>query len=349
MRFCYMKIGFLFIILFSGFKVYSQTGGQFSFPFLSLDYNARTAAIGGYFVAVADDDVNQGLANPALINNQMNKSISVSQAFLAGGVNYGLAAYANNVWKGVFTSNVRYVDYGEFQRTEPNGQVNGTFRPLEYAVGVGYGQFLGPVLSVGANINLIGSNLENYSAYGTSIDFAGAYHHPNKLFTASVCVKNAGFKFKNYSSNDNGILPTDFQLAAAYKLAHAPFRFNLVLHHLNRWDLTYYDPFALPTYDALTGDTIPVPKANFVEKLARHSLISTELLLSKSLVVRMGFNYHRRQEMKLLERPGISGMSLGLGFKSKLFRIDYGFVFYSKAGNNQVISLSSSIDKWKKK
>jgi hypothetical protein len=344
-----MKIGVLFIFLLLISKSHGQTGGNFSFPFLGLDYNARTAATGGYFVALADDDVNQGLANPSLINNQMSKSISVSQAFLAGGVNYGMVAYANKIWKGVFTSNVRYVDYGEFQRTEPNGELSGVFRPFEYAVGFGYGQFINPVLSIGGNFNLIGSNLETYSAYGASIDLAGSFHHPNKLFTASVCVKNAGIKFKSFSQNDRGIFPVDFQLAAAYKLAHAPFRFNLVLHDLNRWDLTYNDPFAMPTYDALTGDTIPVPKANFVEKLARHVLISSELLLSKSFTLRMGFNYHRRQEMKLVERPGISGLSFGLGFKSSLFRIDYGFVFYSKAGNNHVISLSSSIDKWKKK
>jgi len=344
-----MKIGLSFCILMFFFHVNGQTGGQYSFPFLSLDYNARTAATGGYFISIADDDVNQGIANPSLINNQMNKSISFSQAFLAGGVNYGMVAYANRIGKGVLTSNVRYVDYGEFQRTEPNGELSGVFRPFEYAVGVGYGQFINPVLSIGGNFNLIGSNLETYNAYGASVDLAGSFHHPNKLFTATVCVKNAGLKFKSYLDNDAGELPVDFQLAASYKLAHAPFRFNAVLHHLNRWDLTYNDPFALPTFDALTGDTIPVPKANFVEKLARHVLISTELLLSKSLTVRMGFNYHRRQEMKLVERPGISGMSLGLGFKSRLFRIDYGFVFYSKAGNNHVISLSSSIDKWKKK
>jgi len=80
-----MKIGLSFCILMFFFHVNGQTGGQYSFPFLSLDYNARTAATGGYFISIADDDVNQGIANPSLINNQMNKSISFSQAFLAGG------------------------------------------------------------------------------------------------------------------------------------------------------------------------------------------------------------------------------------------------------------------------
>ena len=77
-------------------------------------------------------------------------------------------------------------------------------------------------------------------------------------------------------------------------------------------------------------------------------VLATELLISKSLTVRMGFNYHRRQEMKLVERPGLSGFCFGVGFKTKLVRIDYGFVMYSKAGYNNVISLSSNISNWKK-
>jgi hypothetical protein len=260
-----------------------------------------------------------------------------------------MAAYAQKGLKGICSANVKYVDYGTFQGTEANGQSTGTFRPFEYVIGLGYGKQLNPVISVGGNFNFIGSNLETYSAYGMSIDLSGTFSHPNKLFSATALFKNAGFKLSNYTSNDRGILPADLQLGFSYKLAHAPFRFYLVLHHLNQWDLTYNDPFALPTYDALTGDTIPVAKANFVEKLARHLSLSTELSVSKSLFFRLGFNYQRRQEMKIETRPGMAGFSLGIGVKTKRFRLDYGYVIYSKAGSNSVISLSSSLGKWKKR
>ena len=340
---------FLVLMVLFGLNCMSQTGGSFSFPFLDLDYNARIASAGGYFLSYADDDVNQGLVNPALLNQSMHKVVSVNQAFLAGGNNFGSVVYAQKGLKGIVSANVRYVDYGVFQRTEVNGQPSGTFRPFEYIVGVGYGKEINEVLSFGGNLNFIGSNLESYSAYGFSLDLGGMYKHPNKLFSSSFLVKNAGLKLKDYTTNDTGILPIDLQLAASYKLAHAPFRFNLNINNLNRWDLTYNDPFAQPTYDALTGDTIPVPRANFIEKTARHLVLATELFVSKSLTLRMGFNYHRRQEMKLVERPGLSGFCFGVGFKTKLVRLDYGFVMYSKAGYNNVISLSSNISNWKKK
>ena len=345
-----MKFGLLILfVITSCLSCLSQSGGSYSFPFLDLDYNARVASTGGYYLSCADDDVNQGIVNPALLNQSMNKVVSINQAFLAGGNNFGSAAYAHKVLKGILSANVRYVDYGVFQRTEINGQSSGTFRPFEYIIGVGYGKEINEVLSFGGNLNFIGSNLESYSAYGFTLDMGGMYKHPNKLFSTSFLVKNAGLKFKDYTTNDKGVLPIDFQLAASYKLAHAPFRFNVNINNLNRWDLTYNDPFAQPTYDALTGDTIPIPKANFIEKTARHIVVSTELLISKSLTLRMGFNYHRRQEMKLVERPGLSGFCFGVGFKTKLIRIDYGFVMYSKAGYNNVISLSSTISNWKKK
>ncbi|MFM7681155.1 MAG: type IX secretion system protein PorQ [Bacteroidota bacterium] len=345
-----MKFGIIIVFFVAiGSISLGQTGGNNSFPFLDLDYNARVASVGGYYLSYSDDDVNQGLINPALLNESMHKVVSVNQAFLAGGINFGSAVYAQKALKGIVSGNIRYVDYGVFQRTEVNGQASGTFRPFEYVVGVGYGKEINEVLSVGGNLNFIGSNLESYSAYGISIDMGGMYKHPNKLFSTSFLVKNAGVKFKDYTSNDTGVLPIDLQIAASYKLEHAPFRFNLNINNLNKWDLTYNDPFAQPTYDALTGDTIPVPKANFIEKTARHVVLATELSVSKSLTLRMGFNYHRRQEMKLVERPGMSGFCFGVGFKTKIVRIDYGFVMYSKAGYNNVISLSSNISNWKKK
>jgi hypothetical protein len=344
-----MKFVGLLLLLSFLLPIHSQTGGSYSFPFLNLDYSARTAATGGYFMSNMDDDINLGLSNPSVLNEKMHQAVAFSQAFLAGGINYGMAAYAQKGLKGICSANVKYVDYGTFQGTEANGQSTGTFRPFEYVIGLGYGKQLNPVISVGGNFNFIGSNLETYSAYGMSIDLSGTFSHPNKLFSATALFKNAGFKLSNYTSNDRGILPADLQLGFSYKLAHAPFRFYLVLHHLNQWDLTYNDPFALPTYDALTGDTIPVAKANFVEKLARHLSLSTELSVSKSLFFRLGFNYQRRQEMKIETRPGMAGFSLGIGVKTKRFRLDYGYVIYSKAGSNSVISLSSSLGKWKKR
>ncbi len=327
---------------------FAQTGGQFSFAFIDLNYSARNAATAGTSISINTNDLNLAISNPSLLNDEMHKKITFNHAILSGGINYGMLAYAHHFKKGTFDTYIKYCDYGEFTMTEANGQIIGDFRPFEYVFGIGYGKQLNPNISVGANLNLIGSNLETYSAYGASIDLVGTYMHTNKLFSISALFKNAGFKIKDYTSNDTGVLPADMQLAFSYKLAHAPFRFSMLIHHLNKWELGYNDPNALPTYDALTGDTIAVPTTGFIENLGRHFSFSTELTISKNIQLRFGLNYLKRQELKLDDRPGMSGFTMGAGFNFEKIRIDYAFVVYSRAGFNNLLSISTPLDKWRK-
>ena len=71
----------------------SQSGGEHTFAFLDLTYNARAAGLGNDFISVKDQDINLGMANPALLNPRMIGQLSVNQALLSGGINYGMAAY----------------------------------------------------------------------------------------------------------------------------------------------------------------------------------------------------------------------------------------------------------------
>jgi hypothetical protein len=108
------------------------------------------------------------------------------------------------------------------------------------------------------------------------------------------------------------------------------------------------DPTLKPTIDPLTGDTIPVKYAGFGEKLARHFSYSVEILISKNIHIRGGFDYQRRQEMKLIQRPGIAGFTFGVGLYFKKFTIDYGFSVFSRAGFNNMLTFSTNLSLWKK-
>jgi hypothetical protein len=341
------------LVLFSLFVVISfhfiaQTGGTSSFQLLNLAYNARAAGLGNDFITVKDQDINLGISNPSLYNEKMIKQLSINQAFLAAGINYGQVAYGAKLKNGVLGSSIRYVNYGNFNRTDINGTSLGNFSPFECIIGLGYGKSLNPQLSIGGNLNLLYSQLESYSAFGTSIDLAGTFTDLKGQLLITALVKNAGMMLKNYQQNKRELLPTEFQVAASYKLKHAPFRFSLVCHHLNQWNITYVDPNLKPTVNLLTGDTIPVTYDGFGEKLARHFTYQTEILISKNIHIRMGFDYQRRQEMKLAQRSGLAGFSTGIGFYFKKISIDYGFSVFSKAGFNNLITLSSNIATWRK-
>ena len=348
----YMKTTLLVgIVLFLSNSLTAQTGGNNAFPFLDLTYNARSAGFGGDFISVMDEDINMGIANPSLLNSSMVKKVGFNQALMAGGINHGMVNYAFDLQKieSVMSGYIKYVSYGKFDRTGVNGTSEGTFSPFEMILGSGIGKQLNPRISIGANLNFIYSQLESYSSFGASIDLAGTYWHEEKAFLVTALVKNAGMQFKSYANNGNRApLPAEFQLATSYKLAHAPFRVSLLAHHLNKWDITYNDPNLLPTIDPLSGDTIPVPKAGFLEKFGRHFSYQVETIISKNIHLRAGFDYHRRKEMALEQRPGAAGFSFGLGLYFSKFSLDYGFMIYSRAGFSNMLTLSTNLSKWRK-
>ncbi|XOV67800.1 MAG: type IX secretion system protein PorQ [Fluviicola sp.] len=337
-------------LLWSTSGTFAQTGGNNAFAFLDLTYNARQMGLANDFISVMDADINIGVANPAMLNPEMHNMLSVNQALMPGGINVGMGSYGFGFRdRGTMSGFVKYVSYGTFQRTSANGTAEGTFSPVEMIAGAGYGQQLNERLSVGANLYAIFSSLENYSSFGAAIDLAGTYYDKEKGFAATALVKNAGVQFNAYTQNSTRApLPVEFQMAASYKLAHAPFRFSILAHHLNQWDITYNDPNLQPTVDALTGDTIPVPRANFAEKLGRHFTYQVETIISQNIHIRLGFDYHRRRELALSQRPGAAGFSLGLGLYFNKFRLDYGFLINSRAGFNNMITFSTQLDKWRK-
>lgn len=342
-----MKTPLLVISLLIGNLMFAQIGGQTTFSLLGLTFNARGAGLAGNFVTAKDQDINMGVANPSLLNPKMHQGISFSHAFHAGKINYGMLAYGHTFKeKHTIAAHIRYVAYGKMTRTEKNGVEMGTFNPFEYILGVGYGYQVNPRISVGANLNIIGSHLEVYTSYGTSIDLAGTYLNKNETFLVTAMVKNAGFQFNAYNDK-RAPLPADFQLGLSYRLKHAPFRFSILAHHLNKWDLTYTDPNAKPTVDMLTGEEIPVKRAGFFEKFGQHFIYQLEVLATKNIHIRAGFDYYTRQSLKLESKPGIAGLSFGFGLYFKKFSIDYGFTAYSRAGFNNMVTFSTNIGKIK--
>lgn len=344
MRFTLFLFSFLIVSQFS-----AQIGGTTTFALLDLAYNARASSLGTNFITVKDQDVNLGLGNPSLYNKKMHNTMGVNQALLPGGINYGMFTYARNFDSiGTVAGHIRYIEYGKMDRTNVDGTTTGTFIPSEYIIGAGIGRQWNPQISVGANLNLIYSQLETYNAFGLSIDLAGTYTLDKANLLVTAMVKNAGFQFKGYTNDSRAPLSANFQLGISHRLKHAPIRFSLLAHHLNKWDLTYVDPNLTVTIDPLTGDTIPVTYAKFGEKLANHFTYQVELLLSKNIHLRAAFDYHRRQELKVAERAGMAGLSFGVGLYFKRITIDYGFSVYSKAGVSNMLSLTTNLGTWKK-
>jgi hypothetical protein len=344
-----MKKGLIALFLVVKTTLLAQLGGQNSFALLGLEFDARSAGLAGSFITAKDKDVNLGVFAPSLLSAKMHKQLSVSQAIHAGKINYGMFSYAHSLSeKQTISGHIRYVAYGKMERTEKDGTIVGDFNPFEYILGVGYGYQLNPRISVGGNLNLIGSHLEAYNSYGTSIDLGGTYTNSSELLVVTALAKNIGFQFNAYNEKNRAPLPANFLLGVSYRLDHAPFRFSIVMHHLNKWKLAYFDPKQQPKTDMLTGEVIPVKKPGFFEEFGQHFIYQIEILATKNIHFRTGFDYYARKALRLESKPGMAGFSFGLGLYFKRFGLDYGFTVFSKSGYNNMITLSANLDKVKK-
>lgn len=344
-----MKVVF-FCFLFSVTFIKAQyIGGTHAFTYLNQLNNARNAGVGGKLYAINDKEIGLSIDQPALLTQSIAGQYHTSVGFLPSGVNYGTIIGALQTKWGVLAPYIRYINYGNFTQTNPEGQQIGTFNALDYNIGASYSYAPNAHFKLGAQVNLLGSNLERYSAYGLSTNLSAMLVSQKELLVFALGIRNAGFIFKDYTAQANSELPLDIYGAISYRLAHAPFRFHLVGHSLNQGQNIWLDPNAKESIDPLTGDTIPIYVPNLGEKIANHLHFQLELISKGAIQMRMGFDYNRRQQLKLTDFPGLAGISFGTRLHVKRFDLDYAIQFYSKAGSIQTIGLSTDIKRLKKR
>jgi hypothetical protein len=325
------------ITILSGVSSQAQIGGQYTYGFLNIANSARVAALGGNVLAIKDNDVTIALANPSLITPEMSNNLAFSYVNFFTGNNFGFIEYSRNFNKiGSFVGTFQFMDYGKFTQADETGTITGEFSASEYALAIGWGRALSPNFSVGANAKLIYSHLDLYNSFGIAVDVAGTYMTKNQLFTASLLARNIGSQIVAYQPGVYEPLPFDLQAAMALKFQHIPFRIHLILDHLTKWNLAYTDPNDPSNQaDPYTGQVQTKSDfSQFMDNLMRHVVLGGEVTIAKVLALRLGYNYERRQEMKLSGKAGMSGFTYGFGFRVKMFNFSYTRACYQAGGIN---------------
>lgn len=346
-----MKKGLLAIsYLLFVFSMMAQApiGGQHVYEFLNLPQSARVTALGGSLITVKDDDVALAFSNPAVLNPSMDLQLSFNHNIHLAGINNGYASFGKYLESMDVTMHggIQYVSYGTFDEADEYGNITGTFKASEYAFTVGGARQLYDKLSVGANLKAISSQFETYNSFGLSADFGAFYQDTSGLFSATLVIKNVGGQITSYDGTRESI-PFDVQLGISRKLDHLPFRFSIIYHNLQSWNILYDDPNSEETVLFL-GD-IQNDGENkfktFTDNLFRHFIFSGEFLLGKkeNFRMRFGYNHMQRKELSVNNYRSLSGFSLGLGLKVNRFRIEYGRAFYHLAGGLNHFSISTNI------
>lgn len=339
----FVTIGLLFYV-----QSFSQSGGYVAYGFLNEPNSARTAALGGNFLAIHDNDLSLTLANPSLITPQMKNNLTLNFVDDFAGLKYGFAGYGFNSPKlGSFAGSMQFYNYGKSDLNDEQGENLGQFHAGEYAFNLGWGRMLDSVFTIGANLKMIYSGLETYNSLGLAVDVAGSYV-PNETFCASLLFRNIGRQLTTYSSYGTEPLPFEIQAGISKKLAHVPFRYSILLQHLEKWDLRYADPNA--AVDPFTGEAAKESGIDvFADNAMRHIILGGEFIPAKFLSIRFGYNYLRRKEMSVSSKPGTVGFSWGIGLKVSKFNFSYSRAAVHLVGSPNYISISTNLGDWAKK
>jgi hypothetical protein len=196
------------------------------------------------------------------------------------------------------------------------------------------------------------SALESYRSTAVALDAGITYHNPDSRFTAGLVMRNAGWQVTTYyPQGAHEPLPFNIALGISQELAYAPLTFYLVADHLEKWDLRYTtEADKEKQVDPFTGESASSSGFDvFFDRLMRHVVLGSEIRLGENITLRAGYNYRRRQELKIDTKPGMVGFSWGIGIKISKFRISYGRPAYHLAGGGNYFSFSMNLDEFSKK
>ena len=330
----------------------SQPGGK-AFQFLEITNSARVAALGGDAVAIYDTDPELAYHNPSLLNRDMHHHMALNYVNYFAGTNFGYASAAAHLGpKGTIAGGIHYLYYGNFQGADENGTLTGDFKAADYSVNVMYSRPLDSLITFGFTTKSIFSDYEQYNSSALAFDAGITYHNPAKKMTVAFTLRNMGLQIDGYHANGSREpLPFNIALGISKGLQYAPLTFYVVASHLEKWDLTYKTEAEKeeennPTYGESSGESnFDV----FIDQFMRHMLVGTAVNMGEHFEIRAGYNYRRRQEMKIDTKPGMVGFSWGFGLKFTKFRFSYGRATYHLAGGTNHFSFSMNLDEFSKK
>ncbi len=344
------------LLFISGFFIFSnqvpaQIGGRHAYEFLNLVSSPRVASLGGKCVSLMDDDLALAYHNPALLNESMQNHLTLNYVNYFAGVKYGYVAYATKfLKKNTVAIGIQYINYGDFTAADEYGTITGSFTAAEYAFNVAFSHPIDSFLTIGADVRPILSVYERYQSYGLSSDIGLTYHNPHRLYTLALVVRNFGSQIKPYYDGNYESLPFEVQLGFTQQLRYAPLSILVTAQHLETPDMS-----VATTEDQNSGTTTDnnVPKKQKLEiisdEVMRHLIFGVEIFPIKNFFIRVGYNYQRRQELKIDSHVGTVGFSWGLGISILHFQINYGRATYSLAGASNHFSVATDLSTFYKK
>jgi hypothetical protein len=303
----------------------------------------RQAALGGKVITNFDHDVSEGLYNPASVNSDMHNQVALNFSSYLGGITYGTAAFAHT-WDRraqTFHFGVTYINYGEFAGYDLNGFSTGAFKGNEVALSAAYNYNI-PFTDfyIGTRVKIITSSLEQYNSIGGALDFGAMYINEDIDFHAAITVRNFGTQFTTYAGV-NEPLPFEVNFGISQTLQYIPLRWHFTLENLQQWPIGISNPSRVKT--DLSGNQTE-EEVGFLNNVLRHTILGAELWPNRGFSLRVGYNFRRGEELRIVDQRNFSGISFGIGLKFNKMRFNYTHARYTGAANTSFFGLQLDLN-----
>ncbi len=304
--------------LFTFLSLHAQES-QEVYSFLRLPVSAHVAALGGDNITIDDDDPSLIFHNPALISNVADKSINLNFMTYMEGAKTASASFIK-AWgeRATWGVSAQYMDYGSMKEMTIDNIEQGTFSAKDIALAGSFAYLLSDRWSGGISLRFISSSIASYNSLGIAADLGLNYFDEERGWSVSAVAKNLGGQVKAYQDEYEKI-PLDLQVGVSKRLSAAPLRFSLTFSRLNRWD------------------------TNFIQ----HVALGADVFIGESVYIGAGYNFRRRDEMKVKDGDSSSshgaGLSVGAGLTLKRFKLSAAYAKYHVSASSIVINATYSL------
>ena len=298
------------VIILLSLLAASHIVAQTTYDFLLIEMSPRSAALGGTYVANANDpDVI--FYNPAGFNTIEKTPVSFSFVKHLMDINSASLSSTFEIGSlGRFGAAIQYISYGSFDKADEYGNKIGDFNAGDLSMLVGYSNSLSKNFYYGVNLKFIYSSIEDYSSMGLAGDIGLQYLIPNKGWNFGFSVLNIGSQLTYYSYTKED-LPLSIQLGFSKKLEHTPLQIFFALTRLNDDD----------RFDYINA--------------------GVEFTLSKVIQLRFGYDNNKRKQQKVGASSGLAGFSFGLGVNITGYKFNYAFSSMGSIGALHRIGISA--------
>jgi len=325
-----VMVSIVLVLLIAAQQVFAVS--EAALLFLLISPGARSAGMGEAFVAVSND-ASAVFWNPAGLAYQYGRQITFMHANwlpgLTSDIFYEFLAYRMSI-EGVGTIgfNVVYLDLGEQQRTDEQGNELEKFSSNEFAISASYGATVTDDLAMGVTLRYIRSNLSKFGAgaeigSGQASVFAfdvGLLYtfpfHSRKLIWG-LNISNMGPKIAYIDEAQADPLPSNFKTGIAYKLVDQKYNKLTIAADINKLLVTPHgDKPADPFYQALITSWYDESFQRELDKITRS--IGMEYWYSDLIALRAGYYFDKDGKVKYT--------SFGAGLKYSLYGFDFGYI-----------------------